>query len=410
MAWHYRHVKSSRSSKSLREHIIFQRPEFMWNPKGRPFSNPYTGKLFDIPTEKPSGALIGPNVLDAITTEVRVLDKKRHTFFVIQKVEALFEDPAVIAAKKIESQEADKHNSKEEFLSPFKVRYSTAGRYMHRLPDHPFIKTVKRSSVSISKLTYALAVSIYGSPHAATKQVGSIASEVWRQDLERSLKLYELVWKHRETGIDKKEVPDELLPNATVSQIVENTVLREVCSYFKIDPDNVKRPRGQPRKHRSDESKSENSENSQSSDYIKLTIDSDTGKISAVLIRAISGFGQYTNLSSLTIEQLAGLMADLEEKGYDWDAQMLEAYLDSVDSDWREFINNNEDSGDFDSPAPADPYTILGVTRETEFKNITKAYRRLMSAVHPDRLGHSNYFAQLVNWAYEEIKLEFSDD
>ena len=66
MPWHYRHVKSARNAKSLRTTVVFQRQELMWEPKGGPFSNPYTGQVSHIPAENHAGALVGPNILDAV--------------------------------------------------------------------------------------------------------------------------------------------------------------------------------------------------------------------------------------------------------------------------------------------------------------------------------------------------------
>ena len=62
----------------------------------------------------------------------------------------------------------------------------------------------------------------------------------------------------------------------------------------------------------------------------------------------------------------------------------------------------------------ADPYVVLGVTHETEPRDIKRAYRKLMSQHHPDKLGdvpdelkkRAEDRAREINAAYERIKTE----
>lgn len=65
--------------------------------------------------------------------------------------------------------------------------------------------------------------------------------------------------------------------------------------------------------------------------------------------------------------------------------------------------------------APAiDPYVVLGITHETEPRDIKRAYRKLMSQHHPDKLGNvpdelkqrAESRAREINAAYERIKSE----
>lgn len=61
-----------------------------------------------------------------------------------------------------------------------------------------------------------------------------------------------------------------------------------------------------------------------------------------------------------------------------------------------------------------DPYTVLGVTREADQKTIKRAYRKLISQFHPDRLGNmpedmrkrAEARASEINAAYERIQSE----
>lgn len=66
-------------------------------------------------------------------------------------------------------------------------------------------------------------------------------------------------------------------------------------------------------------------------------------------------------------------------------------------------------------PAPStahDPYTVLGVTRDSSDREIKNAWRRLISQHHPDKLGNvpetlkqrAGERAREINAAYEQIK------
>ncbi|HOX70693.1 MAG: co-chaperone DjlA [Dokdonella sp.] len=62
----------------------------------------------------------------------------------------------------------------------------------------------------------------------------------------------------------------------------------------------------------------------------------------------------------------------------------------------------------------ADPYVVLGIPRESDPRDIKRAYRKLMSQHHPDKLGNvpaelkhgAEARAREINAAYERIKSE----
>lgn len=66
------------------------------------------------------------------------------------------------------------------------------------------------------------------------------------------------------------------------------------------------------------------------------------------------------------------------------------------------------------SVSAADPYVVLGISRESDPRDIKRAYRKLMSQHHPDKLGNvpaelkhgAEARAREINSAYERIKSE----
>jgi DnaJ like chaperone protein len=65
-------------------------------------------------------------------------------------------------------------------------------------------------------------------------------------------------------------------------------------------------------------------------------------------------------------------------------------------------------------PSDVDPYAVLGITRAADEREIKRAYRKLMSQHHPDKLGdvpdevkhRAEERAREINAAYERIKAE----
>jgi len=61
-----------------------------------------------------------------------------------------------------------------------------------------------------------------------------------------------------------------------------------------------------------------------------------------------------------------------------------------------------------------DPYAVLGITRDADERAVKRAYRKLISEHHPDRLGdlpaemrkRAEARASEINAAYERIKAE----
>lgn len=403
MAWHRRYVRSARNESHTRTTVVFLRQELIWAPKGSPFKNPYTDHLVEIPLSHDNGiGLTGPNIHDSITTEFRNIGDLRVKFFKIRPPEDVFEDPEKIREKSKEDLDSE---GKSEFLQPFKKALSTYAEPIKKLPKLPFIRCLKKSSVSINKLTFKLAISIHGSDRQASAHIGLIAAEAWRLDMERAIDLYKFVSKYKD-GVPADEVPKELFPSNTISQIVETSILHEICLNAGIDPsDTLKRAMGRPKG--SGKTKADQEENSQSGQIVKIVIESD-GSISGEIIKDFADFDAGLTFEEMNLKQLAMLLVELEDAGYEFDAQMVEAVLDTIDPDWRDTILGTEQSSQ--NQNSNNPYTILGVSPESSMAEIKKAYKKLIAAVHPDRVANGAFFASLINNAYEQIKREHSND
>ena len=66
------------------------------------------------------------------------------------------------------------------------------------------------------------------------------------------------------------------------------------------------------------------------------------------------------------------------------------------------------------APMRVDPYAVLGIERSADERDIKRAYRKLMSQHHPDKLGdvpdelkrRAEERAREINAAYERVKAE----
>lgn len=149
------------------------------------------------------------------------------------------------------------------------------------------------------------------------------------------------------------------------------------------------------------------------STYVEMKLDHDTGVMSGrVLAGALSG----RDLASLGKVEWRSLL--LEVEAYDAQGQqLLEAYLDRLNRNWREEFatgggadkDDTANAGRQSSVRPsggrltvAEAYEVLGLAEGATDDAIRAAHRDLMKRFHPDQ-GGSTYLAARINEAKDVL-------
>lgn len=400
MAWHNRYINSIATS-GLRLTIVFKRQDLLWvSPK--PITNPQTGEKVTLPMRLTETVAVSPNVLDML---------KRETATVEEEVEAIAADGSKQKIKRSLEKIIWRLRTPQEFFPqkqeecaeehPLSKSLCTGGTVVSE--DKEFIAVKKRSTVSINSLVYRLAVGMTGSELEATRYIGQIAADAWERDNDRAVKLYKLICKAKIGYVLDEKVPPQLKANASIGQAVESAVLRSACLWLGINPNQpLKRQRGRPKSRTRDEEGNATS----AGEVIKLTLQPDetvTGK----LIADFLGLSKDTNLANLTLSKLAEILVALCDRELADDAQLLEAYLEAVDNDWRAKVA--DEIGVDDSREKTNPWIVLGLTPDASLEEVKAAYRKIMRQVHPDTSGLPTWYAQTVNDAYRKLLEELDN-
>lgn len=257
-----------------------------------------------------------------------------------------------------------------------------------------FVRVEKISSVSIGAYAFRLAVGALGSVGAAHTMIGHRAAAAWAADLARARTLYDEIMAAPGGKLQETPGVAGLRPAGSISDQVETEILREACLLLGVDPDlNIRRPPGRPRRAAAGDV--------EAGDFIAVTVVD--GVVSAKTLLPINGIPANTDLSILTVLKLVALLGTLQQGGAQVDVDLLEAYLDAVAPEWRETAGESTASS-MPAAAAEDPWAILGVKRDMTFEEITKAYRRAMQAMHPDKGACPPWFAQTAASAYRSIK------
>ncbi len=401
MAWHKRYINSI-TDGGVRLTVEFKRRDLLW-VSSHPLIDPDTGDAISLPLRLSETVAVSPNVLDLVKREtqqifqeVEVTDSggtQQTMQFPVEKLVWRVRCPHEFFPQR-EEERAEDH--------PLHKSFCTGGVVLQEEGD--FIAIQKRSSVSINALVYRLAVGMTGSQAEATSYIGELAASAWERDLERAVKLYQLVSQAQEGYVLDEKVPKELKASASVGQIVETAVLRSACIWLGVDPDTpLKRQRGRPRSRSRDEEGNATS----AGKVIELTLQED-GSVTGRLLISFQELAENTNLASLTLTKLAEILVALREAQLSYNADLVEAYLDAADPDWRDKIAS--ELGAFDTDNRENPWTILGLSPGASLEDVKKAYRKIMRHVHPDTSGLPQWYAQTVNDAYRKLLEEFDND
>ncbi|MCG8413013.1 MAG: hypothetical protein MI746_02240 [Pseudomonadales bacterium] len=130
-------------------------------------------------------------------------------------------------------------------------------------------------------------------------------------------------------------------------------------------------------------------------EFLAMELQHDTGNMDGTVLK-----GPFVNqkLSELTLTQLLELR---EICVTDSDSlQVLEAYLDRTQEEWRAQSGQEKTTAEVDESTMTRELAleILGLEEGASEKDISNAHRTLMQRLHPDR-GGSDYLAKKINLA-----------
>ncbi|HZS84650.1 MAG TPA: DnaJ domain-containing protein [Stellaceae bacterium] len=133
-------------------------------------------------------------------------------------------------------------------------------------------------------------------------------------------------------------------------------------------------------------------------DYLRMTLDHDTGTMSGIIRR---GRYQGRDLSELATADLVALWREWRAED-EASARLLATYLDRAAPGWREADTTEGAAGPQAARSGAmtreEAYEILGLAPGASAEEVKAAHRRLMMKLHPDQ-GGSTYLAARVNHA-----------
>ena len=135
-------------------------------------------------------------------------------------------------------------------------------------------------------------------------------------------------------------------------------------------------------------------------EFLEMVLDHDSGEMAGTVLK-----GQHNghHLSDMTLETLLSLMLECQT---DSDSQqVLEAYLDRHQENWREQASATSRVPPSDAEAPMSrqlALEILGLTNTASEADILHAHREMMRRLHPDR-GGSDYLAKKINAAKDYL-------
>jgi len=135
-------------------------------------------------------------------------------------------------------------------------------------------------------------------------------------------------------------------------------------------------------------------------EFLEMVLDHDSGEMAGTVLK-----GQHNghHLRDMTLETLLSLLLECQT---DSDSkQVLEAYLDRHQENWREQASATSRVPPSDAEAPMSrqlALEILGLADTASEADILHAHREMMRRLHPDR-GGSDYLAKKINAAKDYL-------
>ncbi|WP_143006226.1 hypothetical protein [Limimonas halophila] len=355
MAWHARHEHGERREVvgfTYREALVRDCAPLPGEPPGH------------VPLPTWQGRLQGPTVSDVVVAE------GDGTYRLCGWADLQASNGEIVTA-----------HPDEEPTGPFRPGCVASGRPVARHGDFEIVE--RHGSVGVHPLTVRLASALFDSEREALAHIADLAAYAWEYELERRLRLYTAVR-------DGVPVEPALAAGDSISQQVENQVLREACTFLGVNPDGpADRPRD--RAARPDAA---------SGAIVRMAL-RDDGTVHGELLVGIAGYGAGTALHALTTGQLVDLLRAVRADGLQDDVDLLEAFLDAADPAWRERTHTADRRTTGKPDALPDPFEVLGLDPGTAtIEDVKRAYRHAMKAAHPDTSGLPPWFAQTINHAY----------
>lgn len=135
-------------------------------------------------------------------------------------------------------------------------------------------------------------------------------------------------------------------------------------------------------------------------EFLEMVLDHDSGEMAGTVL---TGQHKGQHLSDMTLVALLGLLLECQA---DSDSQqVLEAYLDRHQENWREQASASSRVPSSDVEAAMNrqlALEILGLTDAASEADIIHAHREMMRRLHPDR-GGSDYLAKKINAAKDYL-------
>jgi DnaJ domain len=135
--------------------------------------------------------------------------------------------------------------------------------------------------------------------------------------------------------------------------------------------------------------------------FLEMELDHDTGRMHG---RVLAGGYQGASLDALDRATLMKLLGEIDDDSRD----LLAAYLDRREPDWREHVQRDAGAGAGARPAGGgkmteeEAYQILGLQLGASREQISRAHRSLIKKLHPDQ-GGTTYLAARINEAKDVL-------